>query len=263
MTSASATCSGVLQTIWEFSKRLNGLWNLPPTPGPTSTPPSPTPQPVPTTAPTSPSQRPTKAPTLAPTSPTLQPSPTPAPSNTPTPSSTPAPTSTPAPSSTCSKYTTPGGPCGATAGCCQSPQCCSQYGNCGVGDAWCGTGCQPQYGSCTPTTTAAPTFSPTAPTKAPSPTLNPTRVPTAPTTAPTLSPTRAPGTGVPYIPYIDWTLNANVRGGLLNHHVNRWNGDRTISQICTDTPFLTAAFPLCICALYSTRPMSLGTGCLI
>jgi hypothetical protein len=39
--------------------------------------------------------------------------------------------------------------CGPTVGTsCGSTQCCSQYGYCGVTDAYCGAGCLPAYGIC-------------------------------------------------------------------------------------------------------------------
>ncbi|KAJ3304059.1 hypothetical protein HDV03_003173 [Kappamyces sp. JEL0829] len=38
--------------------------------------------------------------------------------------------------------------CGAGKGSCASPNCCSKYGYCGIGDAWCGSGCQSSFGSC-------------------------------------------------------------------------------------------------------------------
>ena len=31
---------------------------------------------------------------------------------------------------------------------CNDPFCCSRLGWCGIGDPWCGKGCQPNYGSC-------------------------------------------------------------------------------------------------------------------
>ncbi len=43
-----------------------------------------------------------------------------------------------------------GGACGASVQAwCPTPECCSQYGWCGVTSAHCGTGCQQSYGSCT------------------------------------------------------------------------------------------------------------------
>lgn len=47
---------------------------------------------------------------------------------------------------------------------CPTGQCCSQYGYCGTTSAYCGSGCQPLYGSCTsgtPTTTSTPSPTPT------------------------------------------------------------------------------------------------------
>ena len=39
--------------------------------------------------------------------------------------------------------------CGPTVGVsCGGSQCCSQFGYCGVTDAYCGSGCQPGYGIC-------------------------------------------------------------------------------------------------------------------
>jgi hypothetical protein len=38
--------------------------------------------------------------------------------------------------------------CGPGVGSCANGACCSQQGYCNVGDAWCGTGCQSQYGQC-------------------------------------------------------------------------------------------------------------------
>ncbi|CAG8545724.1 461_t:CDS:2 [Ambispora leptoticha] len=43
----------------------------------------------------------------------------------------------------------PNGKCNASAG-----ECCSKWGYCGVGDAWCGAGCQPNYGLCSSTTSS-------------------------------------------------------------------------------------------------------------
>ncbi|KAI8916387.1 hypothetical protein EDD86DRAFT_222331 [Gorgonomyces haynaldii] len=72
----------------------------------------------------------------------------------------------------------PNGQCGQGIGICASGQCCSQYGWCDVGAAYCGAGCQPLYGKCdtsakqtvcsTKSVTGSPTPSPT-----PSPTSDP------------------------------------------------------------------------------------------
>ncbi|KAK8254637.1 hypothetical protein HDK77DRAFT_497127 [Phyllosticta capitalensis] len=75
----------------------------------------------------------------------------------PTPSSTGAGGTSPSaftvspPSSSASSF--PDGACGAQAGgqtCLNAPsgRCCSQYGYCGAGDDFCGTGCQSAYGNC-------------------------------------------------------------------------------------------------------------------
>jgi len=42
------------------------------------------------------------------------------------------------------------GECGAGRGSCSGSMCCSQWGYCGTTTEYCGPGCQPQYGSCTP-----------------------------------------------------------------------------------------------------------------
>jgi hypothetical protein len=67
--------------------------------------------------------------------------------------SPPGPPTPPAPPSDCTAGTgtaVSGGACGATNGgkCCPGGECCSQWGYCGVGIAWCGAGCQAGYGSC-------------------------------------------------------------------------------------------------------------------
>lgn len=40
------------------------------------------------------------------------------------------------------------GQCGQGYGRCRPNNCCSRYGWCGLGDAYCGTGCQEKYGNC-------------------------------------------------------------------------------------------------------------------
>jgi len=40
------------------------------------------------------------------------------------------------------------GRCGTTYGPCPKNQCCSKYGYCGISEAYCGVGCQPEFGNC-------------------------------------------------------------------------------------------------------------------
>ncbi|KAG5181545.1 hypothetical protein JKP88DRAFT_195219 [Tribonema minus] len=64
-----------------------------------------------------------------------------------TPSSVPAPAPTRPPPST--PVAAPGGSCGPSANAhCPSPQCCSQWGWCGVTSDHCGSGCQRLWGTC-------------------------------------------------------------------------------------------------------------------
>ncbi|KAF4865232.1 putative endochitinase [Colletotrichum siamense] len=61
--------------------------------------------------------------------------------------STPDPAPAPAPD----PPTTPspgGGACGVNVGSCGAGNCCSMYGYCGSGLDYCGTGCQPEFGTC-------------------------------------------------------------------------------------------------------------------
>lgn len=61
--------------------------------------------------------------------------------------STPNPAPAPAPD----PPTTPspgGGACGVNVGSCGAGNCCSMYGYCGSGLDYCGTGCQPEFGTC-------------------------------------------------------------------------------------------------------------------
>ncbi|KAJ3369781.1 hypothetical protein HDU91_006905 [Kappamyces sp. JEL0680] len=74
-----------------------------------------------------------------------------------------------------------GGNCGLGQGTCASNLCCSQYGFCGSGDAWCGTGCQSLFGICAASSASASTAAATStsaatvvvPTKLPA--ANPTK----------------------------------------------------------------------------------------
>ncbi|KAK7527912.1 uncharacterized protein IWZ02DRAFT_352448, partial [Phyllosticta citriasiana] len=66
-----------------------------------------------------------------------------------------------APSSSAPGTTYPNGACGASAGgqtCANAPSgpCCSQYGYCGTGAAFCGTGCQSPFGQCWTNVTSSP-----------------------------------------------------------------------------------------------------------
>ncbi|KAI5068470.1 hypothetical protein GOP47_0016815 [Adiantum capillus-veneris] len=47
-------------------------------------------------------------------------------------------------------------------GFCNSDQCCSQFGYCGSGTAYCGAGCQSNYGRCNRAASKAATFATTA-----------------------------------------------------------------------------------------------------
>jgi Chitin recognition protein len=78
--------------------------------------------------------------------PTAQP--TRAPTRTPTPA--PVVPATAAPVTASQPIAASGGACGSTAGNarCPSPQCCSQYGYCGLTTAHCTTGCQANFGTC-------------------------------------------------------------------------------------------------------------------
>jgi Chitin recognition protein len=78
--------------------------------------------------------------------PTAQP--TRAPTRTPTPA--PVVPATAAPVTASQPIAPSGGACGSTAGNarCPSPQCCSQYGYCGLTTAHCTAGCQANYGTC-------------------------------------------------------------------------------------------------------------------
>ena len=81
------------------------------------------------------------------------------PSNTPSTSTVPV-TQVPVGSST--------GTCGGTV-ICAAGLCCSQYGWCGLGTSYCGTGCQPRFGSCNSATSRTAPINPS-----PSSTANPT-----------------------------------------------------------------------------------------
>jgi len=52
--------------------------------------------------------------------------------------------------------TSSGGRCGSSYGHCPSGQCCSKYGYCGTTEAYCGKGCQSEFGNCTSSTSAKP-----------------------------------------------------------------------------------------------------------
>ncbi|KAL3772120.1 hypothetical protein ACHAWO_013525, partial [Cyclotella atomus] len=90
-----------------------------------------------------------------------------------------APTPTPPTSSTCAAVTKT---CGANKPC-NNGQCCSQWGYCGTGNAYCGTCCQ--YGCPTSPTTPTVTLPPTK--QPPPPTNNP------PSTCPAVSAACGPG----------------------------------------------------------------------
>ncbi|EMF08700.1 carbohydrate-binding module family 18 protein, partial [Sphaerulina musiva SO2202] len=65
---------------------------------------------------------------------------------------TPTATSSASPSASATSNVDPGGVCGGTAltDCygADDGSCCSQYGYCGSGPAYCGIGCQPGFGTC-------------------------------------------------------------------------------------------------------------------
>src|SRR6187455_2805283 len=69
--------------------------------------------------------------------------------------------------------------CGGTNGyTCQPGLCCSQYGWCGSTSAYCSTGCQPSFGTCTSTSsTMAPPSSTSSPASSSSVVPSPTTFP--------------------------------------------------------------------------------------
>jgi glucan 1,3-beta-glucosidase len=82
------------------------------------------------------------------------------------PSSNPSTSSTSSASSTPAKPVSPDGSCGGTTGytCAglASGTCCSQYGWCGSTSAYCGTGCQSAFGTCSGSSSSSPSSSSTA-----------------------------------------------------------------------------------------------------
>jgi hypothetical protein len=189
-----------------------------------------------------PTVMPTKAPTQAP-----------APTRVPTIATTAVPSTSKAPTS---KTISTDGMCGASNGntfCGDATEpCCSQYGWCGTGTAFCGTGCQSAYGLCdgqtsVPTkqpvsaSTSVPTKQPVSastsvPTKQPvssstvAPTNQPVGLSTAPTNSPipaTLVPTRPPivTTSVPTKSPVTGTISTDGKCGASNG--NTFCGDAT------------------------------------
>ncbi|TPX34731.1 hypothetical protein SmJEL517_g02730 [Synchytrium microbalum] len=83
------------------------------------------------------------------------------------------------------------GSCGAGAMCAPG-YCCSKYSYCGRSSAYCGTGCQPLYGTCNATASVSPAASTVVTSKAPSVAASTTKPATSPALASTTKPATSP-----------------------------------------------------------------------
>ncbi|KAF8937972.1 hypothetical protein BGZ47_008777 [Haplosporangium gracile] len=83
--------------------------------------------------------------------------------------------------------------CGPNLGSCTNGNCCSQAGFCGVGELYCGAGCQAEFGAPCLGGGQSPSLPPTT-------SVPPTTDPTIPATLPPTTPTSEPTTPIPTLP---------------------------------------------------------------